>query len=197
MRTNPKNAQFNTAPESSAETADGASLCASGSQVCRGAKTHFRAVTDKKQKARGLQPRRLQRLGVRDEFGQHQRKTFVIRLCRRHAQKEIGQQRQRNADRADEQIFPGRFERAMVPVKINQRRARQRGRLDGHPDQSEMLADRHQRHRRQEQKKTTDENRFRRVVEEKSFLHVGGVPVRLLAEVADDDKTTPPKTNRS
>ena len=37
----PRNAQFNTAPESSAETTDGASLCASGSQVCSGARPIF------------------------------------------------------------------------------------------------------------------------------------------------------------
>ena len=76
----------------------------------------------------------------------------------------------------------------MMPVKINQRRARQRGRFDGHPEQSEMLADRHQRHRRQKQKQAADEDRFRRVVEEKSFLRVGGAPVRFLAEVTDDVK---------
>ena len=33
----PRNAQFNSAPESSAETTDGDSLWASGSQVCIGA----------------------------------------------------------------------------------------------------------------------------------------------------------------
>src|SRR3989338_2408658 len=33
----PKKAQFNKAPDKSAETGDGASMCASGSQVCMGA----------------------------------------------------------------------------------------------------------------------------------------------------------------
>ena len=36
-----RNAQFNSAPESSAETTDGASLWASGSQVCSGARPIF------------------------------------------------------------------------------------------------------------------------------------------------------------
>ena len=37
-RSTARNAQFSRAPDSRAETTDGASLCASGSQVCRGAR---------------------------------------------------------------------------------------------------------------------------------------------------------------
>jgi hypothetical protein len=38
MRRIASSAQFNSAPESKAEITDGASLCASGSQVCSGAR---------------------------------------------------------------------------------------------------------------------------------------------------------------
>ncbi len=101
-----------------------------------------------------------------------------------HAEKEIGQQRQRNADGANQKIFPRRLQRTMMTVKINQRRAGQSRALDGNPNQAEMLADRHQSHRRQKQQQAADEDGFRRVVEQKTFLRVRVAPVRFLAEIA-------------
>ena len=119
-----------------------------------------------------------------DELRKNDWITFTVRIRCRHAEKEIGEQRQRNADGADQKIFPGGFERAVVTVIINQRRAGQGCSLDGHPDQAEVLTDRHQRHRRQKQKQTANENCFGRIIEQQTFLRVCVVAVRLLAEIA-------------
>ena len=146
--------------------------------------THFGAVANEEQHAGDLQPRRLQLWAWLDQFRKHQGKPSAVRLDRGHAEEEIGQQRQRNADGTNQKIFPRRFERAVMPVEINQGRAGQRGSFNGNPDQAEMLADGHERHRRQKQKQAADKNRFRRVVEQKPFLRVRVVPVRFLAEIA-------------
>ena len=57
----------------------------------------------------------------------------MIRARRGHGEKKVAEQRQRDSDRANQQIFPGRFERAILPMEINQGRARQRSRFHRDP----------------------------------------------------------------
>ena len=59
---------------------------------------------------------------------------------RRPRQEEIAEQRERDPDRADQQVLPGRLERAVVTMEVDERRARQRRRLDGHPQEPEVCS---------------------------------------------------------
>ena len=82
----------------------------------------------------------------------------AVRARRRHRQEEVAQQRQGDAHRADQQVLPGRLQRAVVAVEVDQRRRGQRRRLDRHPQQAQVLADGHQGHRRQEQQQAAGEH---------------------------------------
>src|SRR5690606_14015540 len=65
-------------------------------------------------------------------------------------EQEGAHERERDADRADEQVLPRRLERAPAVVVVDERRAGERRRLDRRPEQREVLADRDQRHRGEE-----------------------------------------------
>ncbi len=64
--------------------------------------------------------------------------------------KEDAQQSQGDADRAQQQIFPGRLDRQSIAVVIDQRGAGKGSRLDGHPQQAEVTGRDCQGHRRKE-----------------------------------------------
>ena len=73
-----------------------------------------------------------------DEVVEQQR-GVASRLDGGVPEEERAQQRQRDADRADHQVLPRRLERPRVPVEVEQRAARQRGRLEGDPHQAEVV----------------------------------------------------------
>ena len=63
-------------------------------------------------------------------------------------------------DRADQQVLPRRLERAGAAVQADERRADQRGRLDGDPQQADVPADADQRHGREESGQAGREHRL-------------------------------------
>ena len=73
----------------------------------------------------------------------------------------------------------------MMAVEVDQRRAGQRRGLDADPEQAEMLAHCHQRHRRQEQQQTAREDGLRLVAEKLMFFAVEMPRMALPAEIAD------------
>ena len=110
-----------------------------------------------------------------------------IRGC--DCQKEDAQQRECDSDRTNQQILPGRFQRSMMPMKVNQRGAGQRRCLDRYPKQCELLADGHQRHRGQEEEETTGEARLARVREEEAFFEIAMRPAAFLTQVRNGIET--------
>ena len=59
-----------------------------------------------------------------------------------------------------------------MPVEVNQRGAGQRGGLDGHPEQPEVLAHGHQRHHSQEKQQAAGEGGLSGVGEKEALLEV-------------------------
>ena len=59
-----------------------------------------------------------------------------------------------------------------MPVEVDQRGAGQRRGLDGHPEQPEVLAHGHQRHRRQEEEQAAGEGALSGVGEQGALLEV-------------------------
>ncbi len=80
-----------------------------------------------------------------DELVEEQRR-FQTGLERRVGQEEGAEEGQGNAHRADEQVLPGRLQRAGVVVEIDGRRTDQGGRLHRHPHQPEVVRQRDQGH---------------------------------------------------
>ncbi|OPZ81494.1 MAG: hypothetical protein BWY77_00618 [bacterium ADurb.Bin431] len=66
-----------------------------------------------------------------------------------------------DANRADEQIFPGGLEGMDGAVEKDQRRAGQGGRLDGHPQQAEMVREHNQGHGAEKEQYADDEDPLR------------------------------------
>ena len=54
-------------------------------------------------------------------------------------EKESAQQRDCDADRADQQIFPGGLDRSLCLVEIDERSGAERGRLNGNPHQPQVM----------------------------------------------------------
>src|ERR1051326_9049898 len=104
---------------------------------------------------------------------------------RRDGEEEVPEESEGDPHRADQEILPGGFERAVMPVEVDERRARERRRLDADPEESERLAHGHQRHRREEEEQAGRERRLGRVVEQESLLEVLPAARRLAAERGD------------
>ena len=85
--------------------------------------------------------------GVLDELVEEQRR-FQPGLERRVGEEERAEQGQGDAHRADQQVLPGRLQRAGIVVEVEQRRTDQRRRLHRHPHQPQMVRQHHQRHHR-------------------------------------------------
>ena len=64
------------------------------------------------------------------------------------------------------------LEGATMPVKIDKRGAGQRGRLDRHPEQPEVLAFGHQRHHAQEKQQAASEGGLSGVREKEALLEI-------------------------
>ena len=109
----------------------------------------------------------------------------MTRARRGHGEKKVAEQRQCDSDRANQQIFPGRFERAMLPMEIDQRRARQSSRFHRDPKQTEMLADRHERHRRQKEQQASSEGGLGRIRKKETFFKVLFGGLLLAAQVSN------------
>ena len=124
------------------------------------------------EKERRPEPTGIEEPGVPEQRFKKERRFTAIERRRGDGQQKVAQQRQRDADRADQQIFPRRFERPMMAMKIDHWRAGKRRGLDGDPQQAEMPAGGYKRHRGQEQQEASRENSLGRVHEEKSFFHI-------------------------
>jgi len=112
-----------------------------------GRKAHFGAVAYKGDRKRGFKPYRVQRTGVGAQGVVQQRQ-----VCRAYGRryKEISEQCQRNAHRAEHHVFPCGFQLARHMVKADKRHAGKSGGLQRHPHKSQMAAYAHKTHCRQE-----------------------------------------------
>src|ERR1035441_9878343 len=109
---------------------------------------------------------------LRKQIFQNQRDGAGPGTGSSYRKKENPQQRQRDPNRANQQIFPRRLKRAMMSMEVNQRSTGQGCCLDSHPKKSQVLAKRDQRHRGKKEKQATREARFTRIGKKKSLLEI-------------------------
>ena len=149
--------------------------------------SHLGSVTDQEEEERRLEPERIQAAGVGNQIVDRQMDHRPAGRPRGHGDEEIAQQRQGDAHRTDQQVFPGRFQRAVMAMKVDQRGAGQGGGFDAHPHQAQVAADGHQRHGRQEQQQASGEDGLGEVHERQFLLVVvSAFPAALsLGEIAD------------
>ena len=86
---------------------------------------HLRAVADQEEQERRLEPERIQAAGVGDQIVDGQVDRRPAGGPRGHGEEEVAQQGQGDAHRADQQVFPGGFQRAVVAMEVDQRGAGQ------------------------------------------------------------------------
>ena len=109
-----------------------------------GRETHLRSVAHQQQDEGGPQPRPVHVIRAQEQIREQQGRAPAER---RVGQEEGSEQRERDADRSDQQVLPGRLDRARCPVEVDERRRREGGRLDPHPHEAQVLrADDQRRH---------------------------------------------------
>ncbi len=104
---------------------------------------------------------------------------------RRDHQEEVSEQGDGDSDRADDEVLPGRLERAVMSVEVNQGGARQRRRLDSDPHQPDVPRRDHEGHRTEKDQEAADERGLGSVREEETLLDVRPRLATLALEVAD------------
>jgi hypothetical protein len=94
---------------------------------------------------------------VRDA-GQHRPVHAVLGVGAEHADRRIvgehgAEQRQRNADAADDDVFPAGLEGGLLVVERDEQDRGQRGALGGDPHDAEVVGQRHQQHHGDKQRR--------------------------------------------
>ena len=67
--------------------------------------------------------------------------------ARRHVDQDGAEQRQRNADAAEDEIFPGRFQRLVGAIDADHQHGGEGRHLDRDPHQADIVGDQRQIHR--------------------------------------------------
>ena len=75
---------------------------------------------------------------------------FAEHRPRRHVDEDGAEQRQRDADAAENEIFPRRLDRLGRAVDADHRHRGQRRHLDRHPHQADVVGDQREIHREQQ-----------------------------------------------
>ena len=162
---------------------------------------HLGAVADQEEQERRLEPgRRSAGLapGEQGRPGTSTGRAAAVRRRRRRGdrQQEVAQQRQRDADRADQQVFPGRFERAVVPMEVDQRALASVVASTPTHSSPKCWLTRHQRHRRQEQQQAAGEHGLGLVAEEQVLDEIDVAVAGARRQVADAIERREPETGR-
>ncbi len=74
----------------------------------------------------------------------HGVQTFADHRTRRHVDQDGAEQRQRDADAAENEIFPGRFQRLVCAINADHQNGGERRDLDRHPHQADIVGDQRQ-----------------------------------------------------
>ena len=109
---------------------------------------HFGAIAEQQEHEGDVEQRRVELGCLRHQHGPHHGiEAFADhRLCR-HVDQDRAEQRQRDADAAEDEIFPGRFERLMGAIDADHEHGGQRRQLDRHPHQADIVGDEGEVHR--------------------------------------------------
>ena len=118
--------------------------------------THLRPVAHQCQDESRLQPGAGEvRRGMNQGRERESRRRRHGRA--RDPEEERTEEGQRDPNRAKQKVLPGRLQRPAASIEIDERRGGQRRRLDGHPENRQVLCRGHERERRQEPEQTRNE----------------------------------------
>jgi hypothetical protein len=76
----------------------------------------------------------------------HRVQPFADHRLRRHVDEDGAEQRQRDADAAEDEVLPGRLQRLVRAVDADHQHGGQRRQLDRHPHQADVVGDQRQVH---------------------------------------------------
>ena len=107
------------------------------------------AVAEQQEHEGDVEQRRIELRRVRDQHGPHHGvEALADHRPRRHVDEDGAEQRQRDADAAEDEIFPGRFERLVGAVDADHQHGGQRRQLDRDPHQADIVGDQREVHAR-------------------------------------------------
>ncbi len=95
-----------------------------------------------------------------DEIAEEERRLADAE-ARAVGEEQRAEQRQGDADRADHEVLPGRFQRPLVLVEVEEHCGRKRRRLHGHPQDGEVLGQRDETGHGQEEEQRRAEDPVR------------------------------------
>ena len=109
---------------------------------------HFGAVAEQQKDEGEIEQRRIETAGALDQDGPHHGvEAFADHRPCRHINEDGAEQSERDADAAENEIFPCRFERFVGAIDADHQHRGQRRHLDRHPHQADIVGDERQIHR--------------------------------------------------
>ena len=115
-------------------------------------KADLGAVAEQEEDEGEVEQSRVERRHMRDQARpQHPLHAFADDWPGGHVDEDRAEQGERNADAAEDKIFPRRLDRLLRAIDADHQHRRQRGELDRHPHQSDIVGDQREVHRKQEE----------------------------------------------
>ena len=106
------------------------------------------AVAEQQKDEGEVEQRRIEVAGAGDQHGPHHGvEALADDRPRRHVDQDGAEQRERDADAAEDEVFPRRFERLVGAVDADHQHGGQRRQLDRHPHQADIVGDEREVHR--------------------------------------------------
>src|SRR5882724_4899598 len=106
------------------------------------------AVAEQQEHEGDIEQRRIERRRVLDQRGpDHGVETFAHARARRHVDQDGAEQRERDADAAQDEVFPGGLERLVGTVDADHEHRGERRELDRHPHYADIVGDEREVHR--------------------------------------------------
>jgi hypothetical protein len=118
---------------------------------------HLRPVADEEEDERRTEPGPREGPRSREEVLEEERRLSAAEVGG-VGEEERAEERDRDPDRPDHQVLPGRLERAGRPVEVEERRRGERHRLHRDPEEAEVLGEREERSHRQEEEEDRAED---------------------------------------
>ena len=111
-------------------------------------KADLGAVAEQQKDEGHVEQRRVEAARAGDEHGPHHGvEALANDRPRRHVDENGAEQRQRNADTAENEILPRRFQRLRSAVDADHEHRGESGELDRHPHQADIVGDEREIHR--------------------------------------------------
>ena len=109
---------------------------------------HLGAVAEQQEHEGGIEQRRVETGGLRNQRGPHHRiRTLADDRLRRQIDQDGAEQRERDADAAKDEVFPGRLERFVGAVDADHEDGGERCQLDCDPHHADIVGDQSEIHR--------------------------------------------------